>query len=39
MTKLLKIEDENFEEEFLDWLNSKTKEELIESMKKYTVKE
>ena len=32
----MKFEDENFEEEFLDWLNSKTKEELIDSFKKYT---
>ena len=32
----MKFEDENFEEEFLEWLNSKTKEELIDSFKKYT---
>ena len=32
----MKFEDENFEEEFLEWLNSKTKEELINSFKKYT---
>ena len=35
----MKFEDENFEEEFEKWLKSKTKEELIEAMKKYTVKE
>ena len=34
----MKFEDENFEEKFLDWLNSKTKEELINSFKKHTLK-
>ncbi len=31
----MRLEDKNFEKEFRDWLNSKTPEELIESLKKY----
>lgn len=31
----MKLEDENFEEEFLNWLNNKSKKELIDSLKKY----
>ena len=33
----MKFEDDNFEEEFLDWLNSKTKEEIIEGLKGVTM--
>lgn len=31
----MKLEDKNFEEEFIKWLNSKSKDELIEMLKKY----
>ena len=31
----MKFEDNNFEEEFLKWLNTKTQDEIIESFKKY----
>jgi len=31
----MRFEDKNFEEEFMNWLNSKTKKELIEDLKKY----
>lgn len=34
----MKLEDENFEEEFLNWLNSKSKEELINSLEKYAIR-
>lgn len=37
--KSIRIEDENFEEEFEKWLNTKTEDELIESMKKYMSRE
>lgn len=33
----MKFEDENFKEEFMKWLNSKTEEELVESFKKYAI--
>lgn len=33
----MKFEDNNFEEEFMNWLNSKTEEEIIETLKKYTI--
>ena len=32
----MKFENENFEEEFLKWLNSKSKEELVKDLKKYS---
>ncbi len=35
----MRFEDENFEEEFLKWLDSKTEEEIIESLKKYAIDE
>ena len=31
----MKFEDNNFEEEFLKWLNTKTQDEIIKSLKKY----
>ena len=34
----MKFGDENFKEEFMRWLNSKTEEELVESFKKYAIK-
>ncbi len=33
----MKFGDENFKEEFMRWLNSKTEEELVESFKKYAI--
>lgn len=33
----MKFGDENFKEEFMRWLNSKTEEELVESLKKYAI--
>lgn len=38
-SKSIRFEDENFEEEFEEWLNTKTENEIIESMKKYITKE
>lgn len=38
-SKSIRFEDENFEEEFEEWLNAKTENEIIESMKKYITKE
>ena len=35
----MRIEDENFEEEFLKWLNTKTQDEIIEGLKKYAINE
>ena len=35
----MRFEDDNFEEEFLRWLNTKTQEEIIEGLKKYIVEE
>ena len=35
----MRFEDENFDEEFLKWLDSKTEEEIIESLKKYAIDE
>lgn len=37
--KSIRIEDDNFEEEFEKWLNTQTEDELIESMKKYMSEE
>lgn len=31
----MKLEDENFKEEFLKWLNSKTNKELVDSLKEF----
>jgi len=31
----MKLEDKNFEEEFMKWLNSKSETELVESLSKY----
>ena len=31
----MRFEDENFEEEFLKWLDTKTQDEIIEDLKKY----
>lgn len=31
----MRLEDKNFEKEFMTWLNSKTIEELVDSLKKY----
>ena len=36
-SKIKKIEDENFEKEFMKWLNSKTEKELVETLKKYSI--
>lgn len=33
----MKLEDENFEEEFMKWLRDKTEEGIVESLKKYTI--
>lgn len=35
----MRFEDENFEEEFLKWLDSKTQNEIVEGLKKYAVSE
>ena len=34
--KKMRFEDNNFEKEFIKWLNSKTEEEIIEDFKKIT---
>lgn len=34
----MKFEDKNFKEEFIKWLKSKTQDEIIESLKKYSIK-
>ena len=31
----MKLEDKNFEEEFVKWLNNKTEKELVEGLEKY----
>ena len=33
----MKFSDNNFEEQFMNWLNSKTVKELVESLKKYSI--
>ena len=35
----MKFEDENFEEEFIIWLNSKSEQELVENLSKYKIEE
>lgn len=32
----MKFEDENFEEEFINWLNNKSEENLVKDLKKYS---
>jgi len=33
----MKFEDKNFEKEFMNWLSSKTEEDLVETFKKYSI--